>query len=88
MNVNKLKTHSKTNWEALDQKTDEEIDTSDIPLLDEEFFANAEWQMPEQPMVTLVVDPDVLEWFKDQGGNFRHRINAALRIYAQAHKEP
>ena len=37
--------------------------------------------------VTLEVDADVLEWFKNQGGEFQTRINAALRIYAQAHQD-
>ncbi len=37
--------------------------------------------------VTLDVDADILEWFKAQGEDFRNRINAALKIYAEAHKE-
>jgi uncharacterized protein (DUF4415 family) len=68
--------------------TDEEIDTSDIPPLDETFFTNACLRMPEKKVsVTLDVDADVLEWFKAQGEDFRNRINAALKIYAEAHKE-
>lgn len=68
--------------------TDEEIDTSDIPPLDETFFANARLRRPEQKVsVTLDVDADVLEWFKAQGEDFRNRINAALKVYAEAHKE-
>jgi uncharacterized protein (DUF4415 family) len=68
--------------------TDEEIDTSDIPPLDETFFANARLRMPEQQVsVTLDVDADVLAWFKAQGEDYRNRINAALKIYAEAHTE-
>ena len=37
--------------------------------------------------VTLEVDADVLEWFKSQGAEFQTRINAALRIYAEAHQD-
>lgn len=67
---------------------DEEIDTSDIPPLDEAFFADARLRMPEKLVsVTLDVDAEVLEWFKAQGEDFRNRINAALKIYAEAHKE-
>lgn len=68
---------------------DEEIDTSDIPPLGEEFFANARLRLPkkEKPSVTLRVDADVLEWYEAQGEEFQSRINAALRIYAEAHKE-
>ncbi|HEX8737829.1 MAG TPA: BrnA antitoxin family protein [Pyrinomonadaceae bacterium] len=68
--------------------TDEEIDTSDIPPLDEEFFARAEWRMPaKKKTVTLSVDSEVLKWFESQGADFQQRINAALRIYAEAHRE-
>ena len=67
--------------------TDEEIDTSDIPPLDDAFFASARLRMPgKRVSVTLDVDADVLEWFKAQGEDFRNRINAALKIYAEAHK--
>ena len=86
MNGTNLKNRSRTNWEAIEQKSDEEIDTSDIPPLGDDFFARAEWQLPGQPVVALVMEPDVLQWFKAQGGDFRGRINAALRIYAEAHR--
>ena len=67
---------------------DEDVDTSDIPPLDEAFFASARLRVPENKIsVTLDVDADVLEWFKAQGEEFRSRINAALRIYAEAHQE-
>ncbi len=67
---------------------DDEIDTSDIPPLDETFFANAKLRVPGKKIsLTVSVDADVLEWFKAQGEEFQNRINAALRIYAEAHKE-
>lgn len=68
--------------------TDEEIDTSDIPPLDDDFFARAEWRMPKKKTaVTLSVDSEVLKWFEAQGADFQHRVNAALKIYAEAHQE-
>lgn len=67
---------------------DEEIDTSDSPPLDDDFFARAELRMPEKKTaVTLSVDSEVLKWFEAQGADFQHRINAALKIYADAHQE-
>lgn len=63
-----LKYFSETNWERLEQMTDEEIDVSDIPPLDEAFFANAELRLPKGKVpVVMSVDTDVLEWFKSQG---------------------
>ena len=68
--------------------TDEEIDISDSPPLDDDFFARAEWRMPEKKRaVTLSVDSEVLKWFEGQGADFQQRVNAALKIYAEAHQE-
>ncbi len=44
-------------------------------------------QAKPKASVTLEVDADVLEWFKAQGGDVQTRLNAALRIYAQAHQD-
>jgi uncharacterized protein (DUF4415 family) len=88
MNAQDLKKPSETNWARIDGMTDEEIDTSDIPPLDDEFFAKVQWRMPKRKTaVTLSVDNDVLKWFEAQGAEFQQRINAALRIYAEAHQE-
>lgn len=88
MNASNLKKPSETDWTRIDEMSDEEIDTSDIPPLDETFFANAKLRMPEKKVsVTVSIDADVLEWFEAQGKEFQNRINAALRIYAEAHKE-
>ena len=37
---------SKTDWSRIDALTDEEIDTSDIPPLTEEFFSKSRWWKP------------------------------------------
>lgn len=88
MSVKDLKKPSETNWERIDQMTDEEIDTSDIPPLDDAFFAKAKWRMPKgKTAVTLSIDAEVLEWFEAQGAEFQRRINEALRIYAEAHRK-
>ena len=88
MSVKNLKKQSETDWARIDRMTDEEIDTSDIPPLDDDFFAKAEWRMPEKKTaVTLSVDSEVLKWFESQGADFPQRVNAALKIYAQAHQE-
>ena len=88
MSERSLKRPSETDWERIDSMADEEIDTSDIPPLGDEFFARAEWRMPRRKTaVTLSVDDDVLKWFEAQGAEFQQRINAALRIYAEAHQE-
>ena len=87
MSANDLKNSSETNWERIDQMTDSEIDTSDIPPLDDAFFENAELRLPKGKVpVVMSVDADVFQWFQSQGAEYQNLINAALRIYADEHK--
>jgi uncharacterized protein (DUF4415 family) len=67
--------------------SEDEIDTSDIPPLTEEFFAQSRWWKPKTALEVVVqVDPNTLEWFQAQGEDYEKRMAAALRIYAEAHK--
>jgi uncharacterized protein (DUF4415 family) len=67
--------------------TEEEIDTSDIPPLTEEFFSKSRWWKPVKSLQVLIqIDPDTLNWFQTQGENYEKKMAAALRIYADAHK--
>jgi uncharacterized protein (DUF4415 family) len=79
-----LKNTSLTDWERVDALTDDEIDTSDIPPLDDDFFANAELVMAEpKQVITIRVDKDVVEWYKSQGKGYQTRMNAVLRMYME-----
>ena len=62
-----MKTSLKTNWDRLAKMEDQDIDTSDIPELGDDFFQNAELRVPVKKPVTLRLDADVLEWFKAGG---------------------
>lgn len=77
--------HSETDWAKLEAMTDEQIDTSDIPPLDTDFFAKGELRLPKQkPLISIRVDADVLEWFKAQGPGYQTRMNAVLRYHMDA----
>ena len=79
---------SQTDWERLDALKDEDIDYSDIPELDEHFWANARVVMPPgKKQLTLRIDEDVLAWMKGQGRGYQSRINAILRAYYEAHRD-
>ena len=66
--------------------TDKEIDTSDIPPLEDAFFANAQLRTPKGKVpVVMSVDADVFQWFKSHGAEYQNLINTALRIYAEQH---
>ncbi|MBK4991034.1 BrnA antitoxin family protein [Pseudomonas sp. S36] len=79
---------SRSDWGRLAQQHDKDIDTSDIPVLSDDFFRNAELRLPTKQSVTIRVDSDVLAWFKEQGAGYQTRINQLLRQYMQAHKPP
>ena len=88
MSENNLKNTSQTNWAKRETMTDEEIDTSDIPPLDEKFFANARLRMPRGKVaVTVSVEKDVSDWYQAQGEDSKALMSAALKIYAEAHRE-
>ncbi|MFH1636434.1 MAG: BrnA antitoxin family protein [Chloroflexota bacterium] len=76
---------SNTDWERIDALADEDINTADIPPLDDDFFAKAELRMPKKKMpVTIRLDPDILTWFRSTGKGYQTRINAVLRMYVDA----
>lgn len=79
---------SRTDWSRIDAMTDDDIDTSDIPPLTEEFFSKAKLRMPSSPMATVAVpvDSETLAWFQSKGEEAEQHMAAALRIYAEAQK--
>ena len=81
-----MKKTSGTDWERLNAMSDEDIDTSDIPELDDDFFQQAELHLPVKKPVTIRLDADVLEWFKGQGQGYQTRINNLLRKYMETHQ--
>lgn len=54
MNVNDSNNFSRTDWEALEKMTDEEIDYSDIPPLTADFFEKAILRIPAYQARNLV----------------------------------
>ena len=80
-----IKMKSGTDWDRLRRIKDKDIDVSDIPPLDDAFFKNATLRMPDnKKAVSLRLDADVLDWFKNQGKGYQTKINAVLRLYVQA----
>jgi uncharacterized protein (DUF4415 family) len=87
MNADAMNNTSKTDWARIDAMSDEDIDTSDIPPLSEEFFTRAQLRMPQSAITMPVqVDPETFAWFQAQGESAEQQMSVALRIYADAHK--
>ncbi len=81
----------RTDWARVAALTDEEIekaiaeDPDAAPILDEEWFRQAEVVFPATKIATSIrVDGDVMDWFKGQGRGWQTRMNAVLRAYAKA----
>jgi uncharacterized protein (DUF4415 family) len=81
-NLPPLTKEQKAELKALSEKSDDEIDCSDIPPLDEKFWKNAvrnPFYKPKKTMATVRLDSDVLAWLKSQGKGYQTRLNAILR---------
>ena len=62
--------------------SDDEIDYSDIPKLDDAFFKHAvrnPLYRPVKAATTVRLDSDVLAWLRAQGKGYQTRINQILR---------
>ena len=78
----------KSDLKRIDALRDEDIDYTDIPALDEDFFKEARVVVPPgKKQLTLRLDADVLAWLKAQGKGYQSRINAILRMYYEAHRK-
>ena len=66
---------------------DEDIDYSDIPPLDDEFFKNAKLvkRSPRTEQISIRIDTEVLEWFKSHAEEkgYQTFINDVLRTYVR-----
>jgi uncharacterized protein (DUF4415 family) len=72
----------KTDWDALEKMSDDQIDYSDIPPLGDDFFQRAMLRIPaEQAKRMVPLDPEVLNWFRAKDPNYPSLINSVLRGY-------
>ena len=67
---------------------DEDIDYSDIPELDDDFWANSKVVMPKKKeQISIKVDREVLAYFRKDGPGYQTRMNAVLRSFVEAHRD-
>ncbi|OGP57881.1 MAG: 3-oxoacyl-ACP synthase [Deltaproteobacteria bacterium RBG_13_49_15] len=79
-----MRKQSKTDWAKVEVMKDRDIDFSDAPELDDDFFADATLWPGKKKQITLRLDPDVVDFFKTKGRGYQRSINAALRRYMEA----
>lgn len=84
-----IPTMSKERAKELEAMSDEDIDYSDIPPLDEEFFKNAKLvkRKPKTEQISIRIDTEVLEWFRNHAKEkgYQTLINDVLRTYVIHH---
>jgi len=77
---------SKERLNELASRSDDSIDYSDIPELDNEFWENAKVAPPRnKPNISLRVDTEVVEFFKAENPKgYTRRMAAVLKAYVDA----
>jgi uncharacterized protein (DUF4415 family) len=84
VNSKVLTTKQKAALQALAAKRDTQIDTSDAPEVRNWSDARRGlFYRPIKQQLTLRLDADVVDWFKQQGEGYQSRINAALRAHVE-----
>ena len=79
-----MRKQSRTDWVKIEALKDRDIDFSDAPELDDNFFAEATPWPGKKKQITIRLDPDVVDFFKTKGRGYQSRINATLRRYIEA----
>ena len=78
----------KTDWEAIRNIKDEDIDFSDIPEMGKEFWKDAKIiRKAKKRNLTVRYDEEVIQWFKNQGKGYQTLMNDVLKTYVQHQKE-
>ncbi len=74
-----------TDWEAFCNLRDEDIDLSDIPELDKNFWTHVKIVRPDTTQqVTLRIKQSVLEYFKAGGKGYQTRMNQVLESFVKS----
>ncbi len=87
--IDEIPLMSKERAEELKLMSDEDIDYSDIPPLDEDFFKKAKLvqRKPKTEQISIRIDTEVLEWFRNHATEkgYQTLINDVLRTYVTHH---
>ncbi len=81
---------SQTDWARIRAMTEEELeaniasdpDWKDVPR---DWYKDAVLMNPiEKKLMSIRIDQDVIDWFKQQGPGYQTKMNAVLRAYVTA----
>jgi len=88
MNAKSIKksSRSRTNKAMLHRKDDKNINYEDSPATTKEFWKDAKVFMPQHKVhISLRLDEDIINYFKEEGKGYQSKINAILKSYINAH---
>lgn len=82
-----LSAEQKARLDAVAAMPDDQINYSDAPSLPDAEWVKAVAELPNtKQQITLRLDAEVLDFFRNTGKRYQSRINAVLRSYVEAHK--
>jgi uncharacterized protein (DUF4415 family) len=67
-------------------RPDEEINTSDSPVVSLRGGTRGLFFRPSKEAISIRLDSDILEWLRDNEPSYQTRINEVLRDYVSVHK--
>ena len=77
---------SQKRLKALKELEAQAIDYSDIPETDAQFWESAKVVYPgKKQVITIRLDADVVNWFKEKGPKYQSKINEVLKSYVRGH---
>lgn len=80
-------TRGKADFSRMDRMTEDQIMRTSPPELadlPDDFWKTAVLVAPEPKVpISLRVDRDVLQWFREEGPRYQSRMNAVLRSYME-----
>ena len=88
MNAKSIKKNlrSRTDIAKLRQKNDKNINYEDSPATTKEFWKDAKVHMPQHKVhISLRLDEDIINYFREEGKGYQSRINAILKAYMNIH---
>ena len=64
------------------------VEYFETPEMSDAWFQQAKraTQLPKKSQVSLRIDEDILEFFKQQGSRYQTKMHAVLRAYVDGHK--
>ena len=84
---------SRTDWARVRAKTEEDLDRDiasdpDFKDVPKDWYKSAEAIMPStKKLLSLRLDADVVDWFKQRGPGYQTKMNAVLRAFVQQKKK-